>query len=167
MGPAIALLTRSPEETQMSNVVPQPNDVVSIISEQHARARQLIGTIKAAAPEARANPFGELAAMLHAHETAEQSVVYPAIRELGDEGERVAQQRIAEEEQASQVLAELEASDPSTAEFEQSFTAFSGDVEQHARAEEAEVLPLLEQFDDARRQELGDAFVASQAGTDQ
>src|SRR6186997_1526403 len=131
----------------MTNVVPQPNDVVSTIREQHAQARQLIGTIKAATPDARANPFAELAAMLHAHETAEQSVVYPAIRELGDEGERVAQQRITEEEQASQVLAELEASDPSTAEFEESFTAFSGDVEQHARSEEAEVLPLLAKID--------------------
>jgi hemerythrin superfamily protein len=144
----------------MTNVVPQPNDVVSTIREQHARARQLIGTIKAAAPDARANPFGELAGMLHAHETAEQSVVYPAIRELGDEGERVAQQRITEEEEASQLLAELEASDPSTSEFEERFTAFSGDVELHARNEEAEVLPLLEQFDDARRVELGDAFVS-------
>jgi hemerythrin superfamily protein len=148
----------------MSNVVPQPNDVVSTIREQHAQARQLIGTIKAAAPEARATPFGELAEMLHAHEAAEQSVVYPALRELGDEGERVVQQRISEEEQASQVLAELEASDPSTPAFEESFVAFSGDVEQHARNEEAEVLPLLEKFDDARRTELGDAF-ASQTGT--
>ena len=146
----------------MTNVVPQPNDVVATIREQHARVRQLIGTIKAAAPEARANPFGELAGMLHAHETAEQSVVYPAIRELGAEGERVAQQRITEEEQASQVLAELEASDPSTPEFEESFTAFSGDVELHARNEEAEVLPLLEKLDDARRTELGDAFVSTQ-----
>ena len=151
----------------MTNVVPQANDVVSIISEQHAQVRQLIGTIKAAAPDARANPLRELAGMLHAHETAEQSVVYPAIRELGDEGERVAQQRITEEEQASQVLAELEAADPSTPEFEQSFTAFSGDVEQHARSEEAEVLPLLEKFDEARRAELGDAFTSTQSGTAQ
>jgi hemerythrin superfamily protein len=151
----------------MTNVVPQTNDVVSIISEQHAQVRQLIGTIKAAAPDARANPFRELAGMLHAHETAEQSVVYPAIRELGDEGERVAQQRITEEEQASQVLTELEATDASTPEFEESFTAFSGDVEQHARSEEAEVLPLLETFDDARREELGDAFVSTQTGTAQ
>ena len=151
----------------MSNVVPQPNDVVAIIRDQHTQARQLIGTIKAAAADARATPFRELAGMLLAHETAEQSVVYPAIRELGDEGERVAQQRISEEEQTSQVLTDLEASDPSTPEFEQSFTAFSGDVEQHARSEEAEVLPLLEQFDDARREELGDAFVSAQTGPGQ
>ena len=36
----------------MTNVVPQPNDVVSTIREQHAQARQLIGTIKAATPDA-------------------------------------------------------------------------------------------------------------------
>ena len=92
-------------------------------------------------------------------------MVYPAIRELGDEGERVAQQRIAEEEKASQVLAELKASDPSTPEFETKFTAFSGDVDKHASSEEAEVLPLLEKLDDARRAELGDAFVSSQTKT--
>ena len=149
----------------MTNVVPQTNDVVSTIQEQHAKARQLIGTIKAAAPDSRAKPFGELASMLHAHETAEQSVVYPAIRELGDEGERVAQQRITEEEKASQVLADLKATDPSTPEFEAMFTAFSGDVETHARNEEAEVLPLLEKFDDARRAELADAFVSTQQGS--
>ena len=148
----------------MTNVVPQTNDVVATIREQHAQARQLIGAIGAAAPEARAIPFGELAAMLHAHETAEQSVVYPTIRELGDEGERVAQQRITEEEHASQVLAELEASDPSTPEFEESFAAFSGDVDMHAKNEEAEVLPLLAKFDDARRTDLGDAFLSTQTG---
>lgn len=167
MGSAVATLSTSPEEAQMTNVVPQTSDVVSTIREQHAQVRELIGTIKAAAPDARANPFGQLAAMLHAHETAEQSVVYPAIRELGDEGERVAQQRITEEEQASQVLAQLEASDPSTPAFEESFTAFSGNVEQHARSEEAEVLPLLEKFDDGRRAELGDAFVSTQTRTAQ
>ena len=149
----------------MTNVVPQTSDVVSTIREQHAQVRQLIATIKAAAPDQRAQPFGELASMLHAHETAEQSVVYPAIRELGDEGERVAQQRITEEEKASQVLAELKSSDPSTPEFETKFTAFSGDVDKHASSEEAEVLPLLEQLDDARRAELGDAFVSSQTRT--
>lgn len=34
----------------MTNVVPQPNDVVSTIREQHAQVGQLIGAIKAAAP---------------------------------------------------------------------------------------------------------------------
>jgi hemerythrin superfamily protein len=148
----------------MTNVVPQPDDVVTAIREQHMQARQLIGTIKAAAPAARAKPFRELAAMLRAHEAAEQSVVYPAIRELGDDGERVAHERITEEEQASQVLNELEALDPSTPEFEEGFTAFSGEVEQHARSEEAEVLPLLERLDDLRRSELGDTFVSTQTG---
>ena len=34
----------------------------------------------------------------------------------------------------------------------------------HANNEEAEVLPLLVKFDDARRTELGDAFVSTQTG---
>lgn len=149
----------------MTNVVQQPNDVVAAIRDQHARARQLIGNIKAATRDERANAFHQLATMLHTHERAEQSVVYPAIREFGDEGERVAHERITEEEQASQVLTELEASDPSTPEFEESFTAFSGDVELHARSEEGQVLPLLEKFDETRRTELGDAFVSAQTST--
>ena len=47
----------------MTNVVPQTSDVVSTIREQHAQVRQLIGTIKAAAPDQRAQPFGQLASM--------------------------------------------------------------------------------------------------------
>jgi hemerythrin superfamily protein len=142
----------------MTNAVPEPDDVVALIRHQHELVRQSIGMIKAAAPDERAGLFQELAMTVPGHETAEQSVVYPALRELGAEGERVADARIAEEEQASETLAGLESLDASTAQFEQAFTAFSGDVEQHALSEEAEVLPLLQRFEAARRLEMAEAF---------
>ena len=40
----------------MTNVVPQPNDVVSTIREQHPQARQLIGAVRVAAPNGARTP---------------------------------------------------------------------------------------------------------------
>ena len=109
----------------------------------------------------RADGFRALVRLLAAHETAEQTLVYPALRAMGGEGNKVADARMAEEEAAKDAIDAMEALEPASAQFAMAFIGFRGDVESHAAHEESEVLPLLSTHltdEDGRR--MAEAFRA-------
>jgi hypothetical protein len=58
-------------------------------------------------------------------------------------GETVAEGRMAEENEAKKVLAELEKLDVQSSEFESMFQQFRSSVLEHAEAEERDEFPLL------------------------
>jgi hemerythrin superfamily protein len=143
--------------------VDQELDVVELIRQQHAQVRQTMETIVNGPADGRGSVFEELASTIKAHETAEQTVVYPALRQMGDDGARVADARVAEEETASKALAELQAMDASSAAFADKFSSFRADVEAHASSEEAEVLPLIMKRDAGDRRQMAEAFNAAES----
>ena len=79
------------------------------------------------------------------HETAEETVVYPTLMWTGTDAVEAVRLRAAEEDQAKRDLADLEAMNPASDEFDELFTAFRSDIEVHADAEEREILPRLEE----------------------
>jgi len=134
--------------------IAQDQDIVKVLQSQHEQVRELLTSIGSASAGGRAQPFKELISMLKAHETAEESVVYPAIRRVG--GESIADKRIAEQKEAETVIAGLEKADPTSSEFAEMFNKFRAAVEKHATAEESEVFPLLSQkFDEDTRRTMG------------
>lgn len=141
----------------------EARDVVDIIREQHTAIRRLFVDVANAAPSDRGEAFQPLVRLLAVHETAEEEVVYPAISGISDSAASVADERKAEEDQATKALATLEGLDPSTAEFMVAFAAFQEDVEQHARNEELSVLPLIALSEPDQRQSMGEAFDAAEA----
>ena len=137
----------------MTDIV-QDQDIVQVLQSQHEQVRQMLTTLGKAQATERAGQFQQFITMLKAHETAEESVVYPAIRGVG--GERVADQRIAEQKEAETVISQLQQADPQSGEFAEIFNKFHAAVEKHAAAEESEVFPLLAQkFDDDTRRSMG------------
>jgi len=133
-------------------------EVTDLIRAQHHQVRGLMDTIASASAEARKEPFERLVRLLAVHETAEEMIVYPVVRRLGDDAERVVTERMTEEDRAKKALAGLEGLDCTTQEFGQRFLDFRLDVERHAEAEEAQVLPLLMQHDIDRRTDMARAF---------
>jgi hemerythrin superfamily protein len=120
-------------------------DVIGVLREQHQIVRDLMASVKTSLPGSRVDSFEPLVRLLAVHETAEEMVVYPALRgSAGDEGARIVEARKLEEDEAKKVLSNLESLDPASAEFLTMFTSFSEAVEEHASAEEREVFPLLE-----------------------
>jgi hemerythrin-like domain-containing protein len=139
------------------------NDVTTVVLEQHKEVAQRLAAVLNAAGNARSAEFDSLAALLGVHETAEETVIYPALRKLGDEGTRVADARTHEEDAAKEILAKLKSLDTSSQDFEALFAEFSSKVHEHAASEESEVIPLLTSSVSAEdRQAMGDAFLASQ-----
>ena len=139
-------------------------DVVELLQGQHDLVRQLLRTIDEASGADRSGPFTELLHQLEAHEVAEESVVYPALRTLGSEAAAVADQRIAEEKEAEKVIADLLTKDTASDEFAQAFKKFRDAVEKHASAEESQVFPLLSSdFAADMRRELGSSLLRAEA----
>ncbi|HEX2191566.1 MAG TPA: hemerythrin domain-containing protein [Acidimicrobiales bacterium] len=118
-------------------------DVVDLLLTQHHEARSLFGQIQGTTGKAKKGSFDRLVKLLAVHETAEEMVVYPAVRSSGPDGDRLADARTAEESQAKDALSELERTDLNGPEFDTKLQAFEQLVDSHASAEEREIFPLL------------------------
>jgi hemerythrin superfamily protein len=138
-------------------------DVVTRVRRQHDTIRRLFDDVEKASPAGRAAAFQPLVRLLAVHETAEEMVLYPALLLAGSEARAVVRARRAEEDQAKKELAKLEGVDAGSREFVAQLRAFRADVEAHAAAEEAEVLPLLDEHRAAHELRLMDvAFVTAE-----
>ena len=141
------------------------NDVTEVVLAQHKDVARRLSAVLDKKGSDRTEEFESLAKFLPLHEAAEQAVIYPALRALGEEGTRIVEARTQEEEDASDAITKLKGLDTGSAEFETTFAEFSAKVHQHAASEEAEVLPLLNSATTLEeRQAMGEAFLASQIG---
>jgi hemerythrin superfamily protein/uncharacterized membrane protein len=163
MGTADPAYGPVPVEQRSVTMSDNQQDAVEFLLTQHEQVRSLFATIGSATGETRREAFEPLVRLLAVHETAEEMVVYPALRAAGDEGNRIADARLAEEDEAKKVLSDLEKLDPSTDEFERLFAEFRTAVEAHAESEEREVFPLLRQTtDDEQLRRLASALTVAE-----
>jgi len=119
--------------------------VVTLVRRQHDDIRRLFDAVEAISANRRPAVFKPLVRLLAVHETAEELVIYPNLLLVGSVARTAVQARKAEEDAAKKALAGLEGMDARSAEFRDRLGDFRADVEAHAAAEEAEILPLLEQ----------------------
>jgi hemerythrin superfamily protein len=117
-------------------------DVVAFLRQQHDQVRSLFTSLTGGTGSEQ--DWDMLLRLLAVHETAEEEVVYPAVKAQGDEGRTIAQARLAEEDQAKKTLRDLEKLSFKGDGFTEQLTKFQQMVEAHAEAEEREVFPLLE-----------------------
>jgi hypothetical protein len=128
-------------------------DVFEVLSQDHDEVKAMLvrlengpkdGTGASAAELAERKRLAEEVIIEESkHETAEQQHFWPAIRELGPEGDRVADEAIRQERAAEQVLHELGKLDPEDEEFEELLTGFISDARAHIAFEEGHAWPLL------------------------
>jgi len=145
----------------MTSQTTQGEDVIAILLQQHQRVKELMADIRTADGDHKRQAFDELRALLAAHETAEEMVLRPVTRSLGEQA--VAQARNAEEDQANHVLADLEKLDPADAEFDATFATFEQAVLMHAEKEEREEFPLVQAESSPQRlARLGKALLAAE-----
>jgi hypothetical protein len=96
------------------------------------------------------------------HEAAEQLHFWPAVRALGADGERVAQEALEQETEGERVLDRLSKLDPGHPEFEEMLTGFASDARAHIAYEEAHAWPLLSTSITAEQShELGSKIAAA------
>ena len=121
----------------------QNQDVVELLGEQHQEVRRLFSQLEQAAGDARTEVFEQLVRLLAVHETAEEEVVYPAVRRMVDGGDGLADARTAEEGEAKDALAEMEKLGVDHRDFDSRLASLKQLVLTHAENEEQEVFPRL------------------------
>lgn len=97
------------------------------------------------------------------HEAVEQQHFWPAVRALGPEGDRIANEAIEQEVAGERVLDQLHRLSPQEHErFEQLLTAFTSDARAHIDFEESRAWPMLRAaISPERSAELGDQIMAA------
>ncbi len=134
-------------------------DVVDLILKDHRELERLFDTLLNE-PDQRAGLVPVMTTLLTAHSRAEESQVYPAAREAGgaDDVEHSQKEHLEADELAKKVAA----TDPDADDFATALRELVDAVKHHVEEEEQTVLPgMRERIDAARREELGEAFLAA------
>ena len=120
-------------------------DVIAQLLAQHEQVRAAIDDVaKTTTAESRREAFDQLRELLARHETAEEMILRPLTRRVTG-GEDIAGDRMAEENQSKEILADLEKLDIASEDFARTFEKFALGVLTHAQNEEVYEFPLLRQ----------------------
>jgi hemerythrin superfamily protein len=117
-------------------------DVLEFLTRQHQEIRALFATLETATGDQRRDAFRALVRLLAIHETAEEEVVHPEVRDLRN-GESVVEARIGEERSAKELLVSAIELGPDAEGFDTLLAQLRDDVLAHAEHEEREEFPLL------------------------
>jgi hypothetical protein len=145
--------------------VQSTDDVVKFLKEQHNLIKDMFEEVfSASSDDARRKAFTELRQLLAVHETAEEMVVHPRVRNEVEGGDIIVDARLVEEHDAKEYLSALEAMDIGSKEFLDELTLFRGSVIDHAEREELEEFTLLQRELDADDLErMAKAVLAAEA----
>ncbi|MDX6250499.1 MAG: hypothetical protein QOF10_3859 [Kribbellaceae bacterium] len=134
-------------------------DVIELIKQDHREIGRLFEQADQH-PARRPLLKPSLAALLIAHDRAEEDAVYPAVREAGADDLIVRSQQ--EHLKTEDLLAKLTRVDADDAAFDTVLTQLSDLVTAHVKLEESDVLPALqERLDEQELGSLADEFLRS------
>jgi Hemerythrin HHE cation binding domain len=131
----------TPEGEGFAMGIAPADDVVSLLTQDHAAVRQRLAEFESATPDTRSELFWKLTDALVRHEVAEESGLPSAARPAGRRGSGDA--RMAEEVSAERMLATMDDPDPLSDEFMSALSGLRDAVLDHAEREEDEAFPIL------------------------
>ena len=145
--------------------VQSTDDVVKFLKGQHDLIKDLFEEVfSASSDEAREKAFTDLRQLLAVHETAEEMVVHPRVRNELSDGDAIVDARLKEEHEAKEQLSKLEKMDVGSPQFLEALTTFREDVVDHAEHEENEEFDKLQRKLDADdRGRMAKAVLAAEA----
>jgi hemerythrin superfamily protein len=138
-------------------------DAVELLVHQHEEIRRLFQEVDKKKGAARAEAFERLSRFLAVHETAEEEVVHPVARRSIDNGDKMIDARLEEENEGKKMLQALEKMGPSAQGFDALFAEFRRAVLEHAEHEEREEFPELRTHSAAELKVMSAAIKAAEA----
>ncbi len=134
-------------------------DVVELIKIQHRRIDELLAQAEQAEPEQIGALVRQVADLLLPHSQAEESFVYPAIKDYDRSEADEVKDGVAEHHHIEGLLQELLTEDPAGPGYDGKLAAMIGELRHHVEEEEQDLLPVLcEQASEEEREELGARF---------
>jgi hemerythrin superfamily protein len=133
-------------------------DVVALIKSQHRQVEALL--------EKAQNQDGDVASLMQQvsdllvpHSEAEESFVYPTIRNLDPSETEEVHDGAAEHHHIEELLRELLSQEPDSPGFDGKLAALVGELQHHVEEEEEDLLPILsKKASDEQRADLGARF---------
>jgi hemerythrin superfamily protein len=134
-------------------------DVVEVIKKQHKVIDSLLSQAEQEGADVR-TLMQQVADLLKPHSEAEESFVYPAIRQKqADEAEMV-KDGVAEHHHLEGLLDQLLQEDPEGPGYDGKLAALIGELRHHVEEEENDLLPVLEKKTaSAEREAMGRRFL--------
>lgn len=138
------------------------HDVVDLILQDHEEMRRLIHQVRGA-PADRAGILTLLTTLVSAHERAEESQVYPAVRQEASGADTVEHSQ-QEHLLADRLMRDLAAHEPGSGEYDRIVTDLMDAITHHLDEEESDLLPRMRETMPAERLDsLGAAFLEARA----
>jgi len=142
---------------------PATLSATQLLRQRHKEIEDLFNRTLEASGDERRELFDCLRATLAVHETTEELFVHPLARRVGgDKADRIVDDRLAEEKEATKTLKELEDLGPDGDQFATRLTMFLRAVHEHAEKEEHELFPMIDS--ECSQQDLANLADASLAG---
>ncbi|MEV5890185.1 hemerythrin domain-containing protein [Nonomuraea fuscirosea] len=139
-------------------------DVIDLLQAQHGMIRNLFDEVEQAPADERGEAFTRLVRLLAVHETAEEEIVHPFARHAIDGGDGVVDDRLAEENEAKQLLSRMDEAGPDAPDFMPNLLMLRAAVEAHARSEERyEFAQLRAHTSEAQRRSMAAGVKAAEA----
>ncbi len=132
-------------------------DAISLLEKEHRTVKRLLAELEAAKQAGeRGELFRQVRDDLEAHETIEEEIFYPALREHPKAKEMVLES-LVEHHVVDRLLGELDGMQPSDEMFPPKAQVMKENVEHHIGEEESELFAKARQdFDRRELEELGD-----------
>jgi hemerythrin superfamily protein len=120
-------------------------DLIDLLVTDHREVEQLFARLQTGVgtAEDRGNLRDAVIAELVRHAVAEEQYVYPTARRVLPDGDRLADQEIAEHAEAEEVMKRLEGVDPTDPQFQPLVTDLMATIRHHIQEEEADLFPRL------------------------
>jgi hemerythrin superfamily protein len=141
-------------------------DVVEVIKEQHRVIDSLLSQAESEGADVRAL-MQQVADLLKPHSEAEESFVYPTIRQKDADETSMGKDGVAEHHHLEGLLDQLLQDDPECPGYDGKLAALIGELRHHVEEEEQDLLPVLEKKAGAQEREaMGRRFLeeTGQAG---
>ena len=128
-----------------------------LLQEQHQEVTELFeNVLDTEDAEERQTLMDEIVEKLQVHSQIEEEIFYPAIREEGENGEKMILEALEEHHVVDLVLGELPSLDPEDERFEAKMTVLSELVEHHADEEEEEMFKTAQKLGKDELEALGE-----------
>jgi hemerythrin-like domain-containing protein len=162
VSPHARLSTQTPHRTPNHDPESMRSAVMkatALLKRQHREVERLFSrALKSDNARARQNARDAIIQALQEHTEIEESVFYPAVREVGTKkAEEMVGEAYEEHHVVKLVLAELPKLDPNADNFDAKMTVLKELIKHHVEEEEDEMFPMAERrLGDERMSELGE-----------
>lgn len=123
-------------------------DALSYLHRDHQSVLAMLDTLEAppaagAGVDDRRNLAQKLVIAESQHESIEEQLFWPAVRDALEDGDDLADQATHQEDEGKQLLQTIESAEAGTAEFEKALSEFISAAREHITFEETRVWPKL------------------------